>query len=313
MGQSIIGSWTFLDDSPLGVTSGYNGPNHLTNPQLIKDMLGCGMSRIRVNAVCDMMLDGGTAHTATAATLVPFSADPSTWWWVQLDDAVSQANKAGIRVTLIVRGLVANSSWPGWTESGACDAGHTKYATTPAAYAKMAVAMARRYSGDGNPANKIDAATGKRLQVDCIEIGNEENNNEPDLSGNYTGCRDPLRYVQVIRAVCAAMRASVANGGGNWVPRGNFQARVGHTGIVHNQSPEVVNWFTIVCAPPTNATYNASGNHNSIFGFDPSLAVAQCRVLDQLEADFADVESDRVVVVGDDQRHSGDHKSSNSG
>ena len=85
---------------PLGVTYGFNGP-HAVDPQLFIDMAAANMSRVRLNVVMDLLV-------------TPNPADPpSKWNWGFLDAAVLLANKAGIRVTLIARGLKPNKS--AWT------------------------------------------------------------------------------------------------------------------------------------------------------------------------------------------------------
>src|SRR5579885_2116886 len=138
-----INDWTFQDDSPIGVTYGFNGV-HATEAQLFVDMAALGASRVRYNAVMDLIV--GNAK---------FTDSPSTWNWSFLDAAVLAANQNGVRVTIIARGLVPDGTGvPNtWTVSSPCDSSQSvqKYPTTAAGYAKIAVAMCRRYSGDGNP------------------------------------------------------------------------------------------------------------------------------------------------------------------
>src|SRR6059058_1250160 len=163
-----------------------------------------------------------------------------------------------------------------WTEQTACDPGGIKFQTTIPNYVKMAVAYARRYSGDGNADNAVEVDSngnpikgGRHLQADCIEIGNEEINSQQDNTPlPYTGCRNPMRYVSLVRTVMKQLRAPASSGGGGWVPRGNFLARVGAWGIVHDQINEVNSTYGIFMNPPTDPTYNSGGNHSSIFGKD---------------------------------------------
>src|SRR5690348_8691019 len=150
--QVQINDWSFLLDGPLGLTQGYNGP-HNTDPQLFKDMLAAGMMRVRLNVVPDNLVSDASGN------LLSPSASPSTWNWGFIDQAVTLANQNGIRVTLVARGLKPNKS--AWTESSPCNPAPSgtgdKYQTTIPNYVKMAVAYARRYSGDGNPDNAKDA------------------------------------------------------------------------------------------------------------------------------------------------------------
>ena len=125
---------------------------------------------------------------------------------------------------------------------------------------------------------RIDKSTGKKLQADCIEIGNEEFNSQQDPSPlPKTGCASPLKYVGYVRTVLPLLRAPVASGGGGWVPSGTFQARVGAYGIVHSQQAETKSFYGVLVAPPIDATWNPKANHNSIFGYDPTL---KCQMLD---------------------------------
>src|SRR5581483_11293625 len=150
-----IGAWDFYPDGPLGQTHGFNTP-HTIPAQTFTDMIAMGMTRVRYNVVMDKLIN--TAALGNGTIIAP-SASPSTWNWGFLDTAIEQANKAGIRVTLIARGLPPASTTDSspWQVASACDPSGIKFYTTAANYAKIAVALARRYSGDGNADNKMDS------------------------------------------------------------------------------------------------------------------------------------------------------------
>ena len=196
-----INDWLFVPDSPIGVTVGYNQV-HDTDPQLFKDMAAAGMSRVRINAVMD--------NIVTAKPTDPISG----WTWGFLDSAIAMANAAGLRVTLIARGLSPTQS--AWSVVSPCSPGY--YPTAAPNYAVIAVAMAQRYSGDGNPANAKDPNTGKKLQVDCIEIGNEEFNSMPDPSpaplrrGVEARCVTCTMYGRCYRSCVNQLHQVVATG-----------------------------------------------------------------------------------------------------
>src|SRR6266581_1382171 len=256
-----IHDWTFVADGPLGTTLGFNNYSSIQPlaSQAWTDIAALGISRVRLNIV-------------TAS----FMPTPGSFNWGGLDALVQAANQHGIRVTLIARGYKGDS--PTNNNPAPCGSNtNPHYFSSVNTYKTLAVALCQRYSGDGNSKNAIaNDGSGKKLQVDCIEIGNEEFD---VYAGTNADCRNPLRYVYYLKQVVPAMRASVASGGGGWNPSGNFQARIGCWGLWWQQQAHVkyvVNTFynpNYDLSNPLYSTFNPTGNGSSVIGYNSGLGV----------------------------------------
>ena len=165
MPVNIMG-WPTAADNPYGVTHGAftpvaaNGSVNYIDPQLFIDANAAGMSRVR------LQLSAILIETANGV-----------FDWRYLDDAVQKANAAGLRVTFPIREFgpkgLPNQSWA--TMSSPCGPGESYYYGTVTNWVNFAVALAQRYSGDGNPNNKLATdGSGRPLIIDSIEIGNED-------------------------------------------------------------------------------------------------------------------------------------------
>src|SRR6266702_2221231 len=256
-----IHDWTFVADGPLGTTLGFNNYSSIQPlaSQAWTDIAALGLSRVRLNIV--------------TASYMP---TPGSFNWGGLDALVQAANQHGIRVTLIARGYKGDS--PTNNNPAPCGSNtNPHYFSSVNTYKTLAVALAQRYSGDGNSKNAIaNDGSGKKLQVDCIEIGNEEFD---VYAGTNADCRNPLRYVYYLKQVIPAMRASVASGGGGWNPSGNFQARIGCWGLWWQQQAHVKYVVNTLYNPnydlsnPLYSTFNPTHSSVGVVGYSSELGV----------------------------------------
>ncbi len=256
-----IHDWTFVADGPLGTTLGFNNYSSIQPlaSQAWTDIAALGLSRVRLNIV--------------TASYMP---TPGSFNWGGLDALVQAANQHGIRVTLIARGYKGDS--PTNNNPAPCGSNtNPHYFSSVNTYKTLAVALCQRYSGDGNSKNAIaNDGSGKKLQVDCIEIGNEEFD---VYAGTNADCRNPLRYVYYLKQVIPAMRASVASGGGGWNPSGNFQARIGCWGLWWQQQAHVKYVVNTLYNPnydlsnPLYSTFNPTHSSVGVVGYSSELGV----------------------------------------